>query len=213
MQNIIVLISGNGTNLEAILNSCHNKILNAKVRLVISNRKDAFGLIRAANYEVDNLYLTYDKNRYLKREDYDIDLISVINEHEYDLIVLAGWMHILSKEFLSRVRAPIINLHPALPGKFPGKDAIGQAWEAFHQGLIRKTGIMVHHVVEEIDAGAVINTHDVSITKNDTFESLKSRITYYEKPLLISSIEKVLYSLNVLIAYFFIFTPHIMLVK
>jgi len=197
MSKIIVFISGSGTNLQAIIDCCESKVLNAKVSLVVSNKENAYGNIRANKHNIPVVVKKYRKKDYEKREDYDYELAQIVNEHDYDLIVLAGWMHILSNRFLKNINSPIINLHPALPGEFPGKDAIEQAWEAYQVGKISRTGLMVHHVVEEVDAGAVIKTHQVSITNGDTFESLKERISYYEKPTLISSIENILYTTNV----------------
>jgi len=192
MFKLIVFISGNGTNLEAIMNCCETGVLNAEVGLVVSNKLNAYGLQRATNHNVKNIALPYDKKKYTKRQEYDCMLANTIDGYDYDLIILAGWMHIFTNEFLNNVKSLVINLHPALPGKFLGKDAIGMAWKAFQRGEITKTGMMVHHVIEKIDAGNVIDTFEVSIKPNDTENILQERVRYYEKFLLISSIDKVL---------------------
>lgn len=187
MIKLAIFASGNGTNLQAIIDNCNNKILNATISIVITNRKNAYANKRAQTNNIKNIYHPYIKNKTTRKE-YDISLANLLNEYEYDLIVLAGWMHILSNDFLSKIKSDIINLHPALPGQFPGKNAIEQAWDAFKLNKINKTGIMVHYVVEEIDAGDVILTLDVDIYNDDTLETLTSRIQYYEKYILIKSI-------------------------
>jgi phosphoribosylglycinamide formyltransferase 1 len=104
MQNLIVLISGEGTNLQAIIDACDNKIINGKVMLVVSNKQNAKGLDRAKNHNIESYCSIYDKKKIL-REDYDKQLIEYINNYDYDLIVCAGWMHLLSNHFLNAVKS------------------------------------------------------------------------------------------------------------
>lgn len=98
-----------------------------------------------------------------------------MNESKPDLVVLAGWMHILSPTFLDLVHAPIINLHPALPGAFDGANAIGRAHEAYQKGEIQKTGAMVHRVVAEVDRGEPLVVREIAM-KDETLEQLENRI-------------------------------------
>lgn len=190
-HKLLVFISGKGTNLQAIIDAIQNKIIDAQIIGVVSNRKNAFGLTRALEHNITTYYKPFlVKN--MSRSQYDIELADFVNQIDYDLIVLAGWMHILSNNFLSNINKPIINLHPALPGQFAGKDAIGDAFKAFQRGETKKTGIMVHHVIEEIDAGSVIGTVDIPIFNGDTEDKLRQRICYFEKSLLLESINKVL---------------------
>ena len=113
-----------------------------------------------------------------------------------DLIVLAGWMRILTSKFIKEFDN-IINLHPALPGRFPGSNAIEEAYNSSRKGQINNTGVMVHRVIEEIDAGQVIDYIEVPILEEDTLDNLKNRVQKCEKPLLLNSIMKVLnYTLN-----------------
>jgi phosphoribosylaminoimidazole-succinocarboxamide synthase len=190
-HKLLVFISGEGTNLQAIIDAIQSNIIDASIVGVVSNRRNAYGLTRAQEHNIPTYYKPFLANK-ISRTQYDQELADFVSQIDHDLIVLAGWMHIFSNDFLSNLSRPIINLHPALPGKFAGKDAIGDAFRAFQRGETKKTGIMVHHVIEEIDAGAVIGTIDVPIFANDTEDKLRQRIRYFEKPLLLESINKVL---------------------
>lgn len=195
--NITVLASGNGTTFQAIIDSINREILPARVNFLISNRRDAGCLDRAKNEGIPFLYLPYDKKKINSRSEYESMLLQriVAQSTTTNLIVLAGWMHVLGEKFIStctqQFNIPIINLHPALPGMFPGKDAIKQAFEAFQENKINYTGCMVHHVIPEIDAGAVISKCMVPIMKNDTYDSLARRVQTMEKPLVIQAIMKI----------------------
>ena len=192
---LLVFISGEGTNLQAIIDACANRIINAEIVAVISNKNNAYGLERAKISNIKSYYIPYITDK-ISRNNYDYQLAKFINKIDFDLIILAGWMHILGSNFLSNIKQPIINLHPALPGQFPGKDAIKYAFDAFKLGKVNKTGIMVHKVVEEIDAGEVIETLKIPILTDDTEDILRQRIRYYEKFILIHSIQKILLKIN-----------------
>lgn len=194
MKRIIILISGNGSNLQAIINEIHHKKLDANILAVISNRKNAYGLIRARNNNIKTEYLPFISSK-ITRNDYDLLLQNTINNYKPELIVCAGWMHVLSSTFINyfnQQRVPIINLHPALPNMIPGKNSISDALVLFKQNKIKHTGIMVHHVIPEIDAGSVINTQIVKIYKNDSINDLKARIQYFEKQTLITAIKNIM---------------------
>ena len=189
MIKIVVLGSGEGTNLQAIADNCSNGVINGQVVHIISNKKNSGVLKRARNMNISHIYFDYN-NKKTTREKYNTLLANHLKNIEYDLIVLAGWMLLLTKEFLDNIKGPIINLHPALPGQFPGKNAIEGAWKSYEDGKISKTGIMVHHVVKEMDAGSVIEMMEIPIHKEDTFEKLKERIRYFEKFILVKAIQK-----------------------
>jgi phosphoribosylaminoimidazole-succinocarboxamide synthase len=190
VYKLVVLGSGEGTNLEAIYNfTKHNP--DYQVIYIISDRLNSGVLEKADRWDIQNYYLPY-LSKQIRREEYDQKLANLINKVDHDLVILAGWMHILGKQFLDRMDKPVINLHPALPGEFPGKDAIGQAYKAFQQGKVSRTGIMVHHVVEEIDAGATILTKEIPIQNTDKIEDLRERIRSNEKSLLVKAIKKVM---------------------
>lgn len=187
MKKLIVFISGNGTNLQEIINNCND---NLKIVTVICNKKNALGIKRAEDAGIPVIYSPFIRNK-ITRKEYDRYLANLIENISHDLIVLAGWMHIFTNEFLGRFNN-IINLHPALPGQFPGGNAIEDAYNSYKRGEIQHTGIMVHKVVEEIDAGDVILTVEVPIFIKDKLNDLKKRIQNYEKTVLMDSIKKVL---------------------
>ena len=113
------------------------------------------------------------------REEYDRDLAQMIVEDRPDLVVCAGWMHILSLVFidiLQRAEIAIINLHPALPGRFNGAAAIGRAYEAFQRGEIVQTGVMVHYVMKDVDMGEPIVVREVEMNQGETEFELEERI-------------------------------------
>ena len=130
---LAVLISGSGTNLQAIIDAVRMRVLPAEIVVVVSNRKDAFGLQRAAKAGIPTLYHPLkpytDGGR--TRQEYDADLAAQLRPYNPDWIVLAGWMHILSAEFLRHFPYRVVNLHPALPGQFPGAHAIAEAMKGY----------------------------------------------------------------------------------
>lgn len=192
MKRLVVLISGYGSNLQAILDACRRGDLPAQVVAVISNRADAFGLQRAIDAGVPAIPLPFYKDLHLDRAGYDEVLAEVIEQYQPDLIVCAGWMRILSLAFVRRFAGKIINLHPALPGMFPGTRSIEAAFQAFQRGEIRHTGVMVHYVDEGVDTGPVIAMRDVPIYPTDTLKDLEQRMHEAERALLIAAIREVI---------------------
>lgn len=192
---LVVLASGNGTNLQAILDACDNGTLDAEVVAVISDRKNAFALQRAQQAGIPALYRpwgVYQKAGKL-RTTYDLDLAVLANLYEPDLIILAGWMRLLTMSFLEHFPEMVINLHPAMPGTFPGTDAIARAFDAFQRGEIAHTGVMVHFVPDEgVDEGPVIATEIVPIFPDDTLETLEARVHETEHRVFVAAIGKVL---------------------
>ncbi len=189
MKRLVVLISGNGSNLQAILDACASDELNARVVAVISNKADAFGLTRARRANVRAILKT--KPREQERRAYDAELAELVAQYEPDFVILAGWMRILSSAFLDRFPNRVVNLHPALPGTFPGTHAIERAFDAFQRSEISHTGVMVHLVPDEgVDNGPVLAQEIVPIEKDDTLESLETRIHQVEHRLLVSTLEQ-----------------------
>lgn len=190
-KKIVVLISGNGSNLQAIMDAIEaKKINNAEIALVVSNKESAYGLERARKKGIPTLIklLKPYKDSGRTRIDYDIDLADEIVGRvgqQPDLQVLAGFMHILSKEYLQKFTANVINLHPALPGCFDGAQAIERAFDAFTRGLISETGVMVHKVIPQVDRGEPIVQRHVPIYESDTLADLESRIHAVEHELLV----------------------------
>lgn len=191
-MRLVVLISGSGTNLQAIMDAIDSGSLEAEIVLVVSNRKAAYGLIRAENAAIPTLYFPLkpytdaDKSR----KQYDADLAEQISVYEPDLIVLAGWMHILSSAFLKKFPKQVINLHPALPGAFAGTHAIERTFQAFQNGEVTNGGCMVHYVIPEVDAGAVIIQENVPIYENDTQDDFEERLHATEHRIIVAAIQK-----------------------
>ncbi|KAK6334047.1 hypothetical protein TWF696_002551 [Orbilia brochopaga] len=189
-SRIVVLISGSGSNLQALIDATSTPLLpSARIVHVISNRKAAYGLTRAANASppIPTSYHGFPPYKTSHPSDprgaYDADLAKLIlnlPEDQYpDLIVCAGWMHILSPKFLDPIDGagiPIINLHPALPGAFDGAGAIERAWEAFQRGEIAETGVMIHYVIKEVDRGEPIVVKKVEIKAGESVQELTERI-------------------------------------
>ncbi len=186
---VVVLISGDGSNLQALIDESRNNILNAEIVLVVSNRKAAFGLERAKNAGIQTLYFPLKPYRDAgrTREEYDSDLASSIAEFKPDLLVCAGWMHIDSGALIARFPGRIINLHPALPGEFPGAHGIEDAFAAWQRGEILRSGCMVHHVIKDLDAGEPIATKEVPFEMGDTLEGYSNKIHKAEHELIVES--------------------------
>ena len=184
---LVILISGNGSNLQSILDACAGGELPAVVVCVISNKADAYGLTRARKAGVDALHIAKLENE--SRREYDARLADTIAGLRPDTIILAGWMRLLTSAFLDRFPKRVINLHPALPGTFPGAHAIEQAYEAYQRGEIEQTGVMVHLVPDEgVDNGPVLAVEIVPISADDTLESLEARIHKTEHALLVNTL-------------------------
>ncbi len=190
LSRLVVLLSGSGSNLQAILDACAGGHLAAQVVLVVSNRKAAYGLTRAAQAGVPTLYVPLkpytDAGK--SRAQYDADLAAQLVPFQPDLIVLAGWMHVFSPAFLSCFAGKVINLHPALPGMFPGTHAIERAYDAWRRGEIAHSGCMVHFAVPEVDAGPVIARRIVPFQPGDTAEAYEARMHAAEHELIVEAI-------------------------
>ncbi|MCU0496853.1 MAG: phosphoribosylglycinamide formyltransferase [Anaerolineae bacterium] len=191
MRRLVVMVSGSGTNLQALIDAIADRqIAHAEIVLVVSNRKGAYALTRAEQSGIPTLYFPlkpyHDDGR--SRADYDTDLAQAIAPYQPDLIVLAGWMHILGETFLARFPQQVINLHPALPGMFAGTHAIERAFEAYQRGEIPETGCMIHYVIPEVDAGAVILQRVVPIQPDDTLADFEARLHQTEHALIVEAV-------------------------
>jgi len=184
---IVVLISGFGSNLQAIIDACAGGILLAHVAAVISNNPDAYGLERARQANIPAV--AFPKSREQERGVYDAELASLVISYRPDWVVLAGWMRILSNSFLACFPNRVVNLHPALPGTFPGTEAIQRAFDSYQHGEITQTGVMVHLVPDEgVDSGPVLAHEIVTIHPEDSLEVLEARIHAVEHRLLVSTL-------------------------
>ncbi len=188
---LVVLISGNGSNLQAMIDAIHIETLKAEISAVISNKRDAYGLERARNARIPVVEIPKMKEQ--TREEYDAHLAQIIQQYAPDWVVLAGWMRILSMHFLRHFPNRVVNLHPALPGTFPGTHAIERAYEAFLLGEIQETGVMVHLVPDEgVDAGPVLAQTQVKILPGDTLDDLETRIHQTEHRLLVETLVQII---------------------
>jgi phosphoribosylglycinamide formyltransferase 1 len=184
---LVVLVSGNGSNLQAVLDACQAGVLPAQVVAVFSNLSDAFGLERARQANVPAK--AFPKLKAQDRRAYDAELAAQVQTYQPDWIILAGWMRILSASFLNQFPNRVINLHPALPGTFPGTHAIERAWEAFQRREIDRTGVMVHLVPDEgVDSGPVLAQAEILIQPGETLASLETRVHAVEHQLLVQAI-------------------------
>lgn len=185
---LAVLVSGNGSNLQAVLDACADGRLAAEVRVVISNRPDAYALTRAAEAGVPALVMEQGEQ---PRRHYDIELAQAVATVGVDLVVLAGWDRLLSEAFVAH--HPVINLHPAKPGVFPGLGAIEKAYNGWIDGTVESGGVMVHFVPDEgVDDGPVIVTEDVPFEPDDTLDTFTERVHATEHRLLVQAIAKVI---------------------
>jgi formyltetrahydrofolate-dependent phosphoribosylglycinamide formyltransferase len=193
-KQLVVLASGNGSNLQASIAACEAGSLPAKVVAVISDRRAAFALERARRHQIPTEYHPWKPYQEAgrTRQEYDADLAEKTAAYQPDYVVLAGWMRLLTMSFLEHYSMQVINLHPALPGTFPGTHAIERAFEAFQAGKIEHTGVMVHFVPDEgVDDGPVIAQEIVPIQTTDTVEALEERIHKVEHRLLVKALNRV----------------------
>lgn len=189
LKRLVVLISGSGTNLQAILDACAAGELAAHVAAVVSNVGDAYGLERARRAGVATHVLI--KRKAQDRREYDAALAALVKPYDPDFIVLAGWMRILTSAFIAQFPDRIVNLHPALPGTFPGVNAIERALDAYNAGAVRETGVMVHRVPDEgVDSGPVLAQAVIPIVPGDTVESLSARVHTVEHRLLVDTLRQ-----------------------
>lgn len=178
MVKIGVLISGGGTNLQAVIDGCENKSINGEVKVVISNKEEAYGLERARNHKITAI-CEKDENK----------IIEILKENEVELVILAGYLKIVSPKLVNEYRNKIINIHPSLIPSFCGKGYYG---EKVHQGVIdygaKVTGATVHFVDEGADTGPIIMQKTVEVKQDDDAKKLAERVLEVEHEILTKSI-------------------------
>ncbi len=173
---VAVLVSGGGTNLQAIIDAQKQGVIkHAEIALVISNNLDAYALTRAQNAGIDTAIVS--SREYAKQEAFEEKLIAILEENGIELIVLAGFMRILSQSFTARYPRRILNVHPSLIPSFCGKGFYGlRVHEAALSYGVKVTGATVHFVNEIPDGGEIILQKSVSVKKGETPESLQQRV-------------------------------------
>jgi phosphoribosylglycinamide formyltransferase-1 len=181
---IVVLISGSGSNLQAVLDACRIGTIAADVVGVVSNKVDAYGLVRAEEAGVDTEHLVNHADE--DRNSYDTRLAHAVALLEPDWIVLAGWMRLLTMDFLGHFPGRVVNLHPALPGELAGTHAIERAWTESQAGMRTESGVMVHLVPDEgVDDGPVLASRVVPIDPSGTLDTFATAIHDTEHALLV----------------------------
>jgi phosphoribosylglycinamide formyltransferase-1 len=186
-SRLVVLASGHGSNLQAIIDACADGRLPARVAAVVSDHADAHALVRAGVAGIPAVHVGRHEGE--ARADYDARLADVVAGFGPDVVVLAGWMRILTMSFLGWFPGRVVNLHPALPGELPGTHAIERAWHEALAGERTATGVMVHLVPDEgVDTGPVLGTTTVPILPDDTLESLTARMHRAEHDVLVTAL-------------------------
>ena len=183
---LVVLASGNGSNLQAIIDACEAETLHAHVVGVVSDNRHAFALQRATQH---NIACRVVDAANTSRSEFNIQLARAVSEFKPDIVVLAGFMRLLTMEFLAHFPQRVINVHPALPGELPGTNAIARAFDEFVAGKRTHTGVMVHFVPDEgVDNGPVIDSAVVPIHPTDSLADLEQRMHATEHQLLITAL-------------------------
>jgi len=165
-----VLVSGRGSNLQAIIDAIERGEIDAEIKIVISDREDAYALKRAEKHNIEHMFI--DPKNYKTREEYDKRLVEELKKRDVELVCLAGFMRLLSPYFISQYKNKIMNIHPALLPSFPGLNAQKQALEYG----VKFSGCTVHFVDEGCDTGPIIIQAVVPVFDNDTVETLSERI-------------------------------------
>ena len=169
-MRVAVLASGRGSNFQSILDASERgKLPNCKIKLLIVNKKEAYAIERAKNHNVP-YYIIESDNK--KREEFDLEMLKILKSNQIEIVVLAGFMRILSKQFISEYKDKIINIHPSLLPEFPGAHAHRDAIEA----KAKISGCTVHFVDEGVDTGPIIMQESVAVDRDDDEHTLSEKI-------------------------------------
>ena len=174
MKNIVVLISGSGSNLQSIIDACQRNEIDGQIVAVVSNKSDAYGLVRAQEAGIPALCVS--SKAFADRQAYDAALLEAIEQYQPDLVVLAGFMRILTPEFVKRFTGKMLNIHPSLLPKYPGLHTHRRALENGD----KEHGTSVHFVTEELDGGPIILQGHVPVLPQDTEDDLVERVKLQE---------------------------------
>lgn len=176
---LAVFISGGGTNLQSIIDATRDSSLDADIRLVLSSKTDAYGLIRAEKAEIPAIVLS--SKDYNNRDDFVRAMINALESYEVDTIALAGYLRKIPPEIVEKFAGRIVNIHPGPLPRFGGKGMFGiRVHEAVLKSDLKETCVTVHHVTEDYDEGSIIATREVDILPDDTPETLQARVLKVE---------------------------------
>ncbi len=183
------MASGNGSNVQAVLDACADERIPARVAAVVSDRAEARVLARADAAGVPAVHVGRRPGE--ARADYDARLADVVSGFAPDLVVLLGWMRVLTMDFLGWFPGMVVNLHPALPGELPGTRAIERAFDEFAAGTRTASGVMVHLVPDEgVDSGPVLAAAAVEIERDDTLATFAERMHATEHRLVVATLDR-----------------------
>ena len=187
MIRLGVLGSTKGTDLQAILDAIHNDVLDAVVVVVVSNRENSYILERARNHNIPDVFVSHTGKT---RDDFDREITAALLQHNADLVLLVGFMRILSAEFCRKWQDRILNVHPSLLPKYAGGMDTTVHEEVLRNGDM-ETGCTIHFVTEEVDAGPILIQRKCAVTGEDTVESLKTKVQQLEGMAFIEAIEMI----------------------
>ncbi|MDO9534523.1 MAG: phosphoribosylglycinamide formyltransferase [Bacillota bacterium] len=182
-MKMAVLASGYGSNLQAIIDAIENGEINGKLEIVVSDKKDAYALERARRHHIEDHYI--NPKVFSVRDEFDRAVIALLQERKVDLVILAGFMRLLSPVFVNQFMGKIMNIHPSLLPSFPGLNGVEQALEYG----VKVTGCTVHFLDEGLDTGPVILQDTVPVYESDTVETLHERIHSVEHRLYTRAIQ------------------------
>ncbi|UII56339.1 phosphoribosylglycinamide formyltransferase [Cytobacillus spongiae] len=188
MKNIAVFASGNGSNFQAIIEAIQSGQLNANIQLFVSDKKKAYAIERAKKANIPHFVFT--AKEYESKAAYEEAILEHLHEHNIDFIVLAGYMRLIGETLLRHYEGKIVNIHPSLLPAFPGKDAIGQAFDA----RVKVSGVTVHFVDAGMDTGPIIAQKAIEISDDESRESLQAKIHQVEHELYPAVLQKLLSS-------------------
>jgi len=184
--NIAVFISGSGTNLQAIIDACKTDKIDGQIKFVLSDKSDAYGLKRARKNDIKDIYLSKDEKQR------DEKILSYLDKYNIDLIVLAGYLSIVSPKIVKKYNKKIINIHPSLIPKYCGKGFYGKK---IHKAVLKNndkvTGVTIHFVDEGIDTGEIIKQVKVDVKPNDIADKLAKRVLEVEHDVLVDVIKSI----------------------
>lgn len=185
--NIGVLISGGGTNLQALIDNIDNDNINGRIKIVVSNKRDAYGLERAKASGIPTMHI--NRKDFSNEEEYNKKIIQELKAKGVELVVLAGYLKVLSSEFIRQYNMKIINIHPSLIPSFSGKGYYG---ENVHKAVldrgVKLTGATTHFVDEGTDTGPIIMQKCINIDEDENIKSLKEKVLEIEHNILVKSV-------------------------